>query len=369
VIRCSPVHDEHIRAGARLTEFGGWLMPLQYEGVVAEHWAVRRAAGLFDVSHLGKLVVHGDDAIAFLDSVLPGSVGALEEWTAGYNLVLSEEGGILDDIFVYRRPDSLVVVPNAANTETVLGVLEAAAEGVPGVDIEDARGRWAIFAVQGPRTREMEAWFPPAAAQLPLHAFGDLEVAGVSCQVARTGYTGEHGFELFVGWDDAATVWNALLEGGAAYGLVPAGLGARDTLRLEMGYPLHGQDISPETNPIEARLNWVIDWSKSAFTAREVLSRIRESGPSRRLVGLVARGRGIPRHGHAVLSEGGVVGEVTSGNISPVLAIGIGMAYVPPSLAAPGTTVTVDVRGRALEAEVAKPPFIRSWQRERDGAV
>jgi aminomethyltransferase len=368
VTRHSPVHSEHVRAGARLTEFGGWLMPLQYQGVVAEHWAVRRDAGLFDVSHLGKLVVHGDGAVAFLDSLLPGAVGGLDVWRAGYNLVLNADAGIVDDIFVYRRPDSLVVVPNAANTEAVLGILEEAVEGVRGVRVEDARGRWAIFAVQGPRSRDMEDWFPPGAAGLPLHAFADLEVAGIRCQVARTGYTGEHGFELFVEWAEAAAVWNALLEGGAPYGLVPAGLGARDTLRLEMGYPLHGQDISEDTNPIEARLGWVIDWSKPAFTARDVLARIRGSGPPRRLTGLLARGRGIPRRGHPVRTDGEVVGEVTSGNISPVLGVGIAMAYVPTSLAEPGTVVTVDVRGRPLEAEVTRPPFVRAWQRERDAA-
>jgi aminomethyltransferase len=196
VSRLSPVHDEHVRAGARLTEFGGWLMPLQYQGVLAEHWAVRKAAGLFDVSHLGKLVVRGEGAVALLDSLLPGPVGGLAEWTAGYNLVLNADGGIVDDIFVYRRPDSLVVVPNAANTEAVLALLRSEAdssEGAPAVEVEDARGRWAIFAVQGPRSRDLESWLPSAAAALPMHAFADVEVAGAPCQIARTGYTGEHG--------------------------------------------------------------------------------------------------------------------------------------------------------------------------------
>ena len=348
-------------------------MPLQYQGVVTEHWAVRRAAGLFDVSHLGKLVVRGEGAIALVDSVLPGAVGKLAEWTAGYNLVLSPEGGIVDDIFVYRRPDTLVVVPNAANTEAVAGILRAEAERAVAmgteVAIEDARGRWAIFAVQGPRTRDLESWLPPEAARLPLHGFADLEVAGVPCQVARTGYTGEHGYELFVEWDDAAAVWRSLLEAGAPLGLVPAGLGARDTLRLEMGYPLHGQDISPLTNPLEARLGWVIDWDKPSFTARDRLAAIRATGTSRRLAGFVARGRGIPRHGHPILADGETVGEVTSGNISPVLGAGIGMGYVPTALAAPGTIVAIDVRGRLVEAEVTKPPFIRAWQRERDAAA
>jgi aminomethyltransferase len=371
VSRLSPVHDEHVRAGARLTEFGGWLMPLRYQGVVAEHWAVRRAAGLFDVSHLGKLVVRGEAAVGFLDSLLPGPVGGLAEWTAGYNLVLSSDGGIVDDIFVYRRPDALVVVPNAANTEAVLALLRSEAEKAAdpsAVEVEDARGRWAIFAVQGPRSRDLEPWLPPVAAALPLHAFADVEVAGVACQIARTGYTGEHGYELFVEWDHASTVWRALLEAGAPHGLVPAGLGARDTLRLEMGYPLHGQDISPRTNPVEARLGWVVDWAKPSFTARERLTAIRAEGPARRLAGFVARGRGIPRHGHPILAGGETVGEVTSGNLSPVLGVGIGMGYLPAGLAEPGTVVTVDVRGRALEVEVTKPPFIRAWQRERDAA-
>jgi aminomethyltransferase len=344
-------------------------MPLTYQGVVAEHWAVRQAAGLFDVSHLGKLVVRGEGAIALLDSVLPGPVGRLAEWTAGYNLVLAPDGGIIDDIFVYRRPDSLVVVPNAANTEGVLEILRAEAQRAGGTEVEDARGRWGIFAVQGPRTRDLESWLPPEAAALSLHGFADLEVAGVPCQVARTGYTGERGFELFVEWDDAPTVWRSLLEAGARWGLVPAGLGARDTLRLEMGYPLHGQDISRLTNPLEARLGWVVDWDKPSFTAREHLAAVRAGGPSRRLAGFVARGRGIPRHGHPILADGEKVGEVTSGNISPVLGVGIGMGYLPPALADPGAVVTIDVRGRPLEAQVTKPPFIRAWQRERDAAA
>jgi aminomethyltransferase len=345
-------------------------MPLQYEGVIAEHWAVRRAVGLFDVSHLGKLVVRGDGAVELLDSLLPGSVAGLAEWTAGYNLVLTEGGGIVDDIFVYRRPDCLVVVPNAANTETVLGILRAAAEASGGgVEVEDARGRWAILAVQGPRSRELEDWLPREASRLALHTFADLEVAGLPAQVARTGYTGEHGWELFVEWDDAAAVWQALLEAGRACGIVPAGLGARDTLRLEMGYPLHGHDISVETHPLESRLGWVVDWDKPAFTGRDRLVRIREEGHTRRLVGLVAHGRGIPREGHAIVSGGEEVGKVTSGNFSPVLGVGIALGRVPASLAQPGTTVTVDVRGRALDAEVTTPPFIRAWQQERDAGA
>lgn len=352
--RTSPLLAEHRRLGARLIEFGGWEMPLQYRGVVSEHLAVRERAGVFDVSHLGKLIIEGAKAVEVLDALLPGKVAGLSDWKAGYNLLLTEAGGIVDDVFVYRRPEKLIVVPNAANTETVLEVLRGA-----GAQAIDARERWAIVALQGPASRGIMAGLRADANDLPLHSFFDHEIGGIPAQVARTGYTGEYGFELFVGWDDAPALWRHVLKVGEPHGLVPAGLGARDTLRLEMGYPLHGNDISPDTNPLEAMLGWVIDWNKPSFIGRKSLDRIRTQDPTRKLVGLVAHGREIPRAHYSVFHDDKRVGEVTSGNYSPVLQKGIALAFVAPQAAEPGTMLSVDVRGRALTVEVTKPPFVK----------
>lgn len=351
--RRSPLHEEHVRLGAKLTEFGGWEMPLQYEGVVAEHLAVRNQAGLFDVSHLGKLTVEGASALGPLDFLLPGKVDALAEWRAAYNLVLTEDAGITDDVFVYRRPESFIVVPNAANTDAVLEALQGG-----GVAASDSRERWAILAVQGPASRQIMDALEPEANHLRLHSFGDYSIDGIAAQVARTGYTGEYGFELFVAWHEAPALWRRILGAGESFGLVPTGLGARDTLRLEMGYPLHGHEISGETNPLEAGLDWVIDWTKE-FRERRRLDTIRQEGITRRLVGLIAHGREIPRSHYSVLQDEQRVGEVTSGNFSPTLKKGIALAYVPPRLAEPGTMLFVDVRGKALPVEVAKPPFVK----------
>lgn len=347
----SPLHQEHERLGAKLVDFAGWMMPLHYTGVVTEHLATRNEAALFDVSHLGKLILPAE-TVESLDQLLPGKVVGLGEWQAGYNLVLNERGGIVDDIFVYRRPDSILLVPNAANVSAVKSHLLE--DG--GLATEDARERWAILALQGPQSHEIGERLAPDLSQLKLHEFTDTKIGGAQVQAARTGYTGEFGFEFFVEWDEAPNFWNLLIEAGAK----PAGLGARDTLRLEMGYPLHGHEITEETNPIEASLSWVVDWNKPKFQAREILQAIRDKGPERKLVGLLAHGKGIPRAGYAVLHDGEPVGEVTSGNFSPVLRKGIALAYVPAELAQPGTMLAVEVRGRRAEVEVRKPPFVKS---------
>jgi len=347
----SPLHSEHVRLGAKLTPFGGWEMPLQYAGVLAEHRCVRSEAGLFDVSHLGKVTVDGPGAADFLDRMLPGKVASLGEWRAAYNIVLNEQAGIVDDIFVYRRPEGFIVVPNASNTVAVLDMLASAAG--PGVHVVDSRMEWAIIALSGPRARSIILADMPEVADLKLHRLTEGVFRGTPSLVARTGYTGEVTFEFLVAWDRAKDLWLSLLDAGAT----PTGLGARDTLRLEMGYPLHGHEISESTNPIEAGLEWVIDWTKPFF-ARDVLEKIRDKGVSRRLAGVIGVGREIPRAGQAILESGRQVGELTSGNFSPVLGRGIGMGYVPPELAAPGTMLVVDVRGKMLDVEVTKPPFI-----------
>ena len=352
----SPLEAVHRQAGGRLVDFAGWDMPLQFSGVLAEHEAVRERVGLFDVSHLGKLLVGGPGAGGALEYALTNAVAGLATGRARYNLVLTEGGGIVDDLFLYRRPDGWLVVPNAANTDAVAASIRVAAPA--GTDVIDARERWAILALQGPASRAMAASLMPEALDLPLHAFADLEVGGAAVQVARTGYTGEYGFELFVPSADAPAVWRLLLDAGEPHGIMPVGLGARDTLRLEMGYPLHGHEISPETNPIEAGLDWTIAWSKPDFRGKAAVEAVREAGPTRRLVGLVAGGPGIPRAGHAVVAGGREIGRVTSGNFSPTLRTGIALAYVIPNAAEPGTALDVDVRGKALPVTVTRPPFI-----------
>jgi aminomethyltransferase len=248
------------------------------------------------------------------------------------------------------------VVPNAANAHAVLEAIRSAAG--PDTRVTDARQRWAILALQGPASRQVADSLLPGATDLSLHAFGDFDLRGARLQVARTGYTGEYGFELFVPSEDAPGIWELLLEAGSPHGIVPVGLGARDTLRLEMGYPLHGHEISEETNPIEAGLGWTIDWSKPEFRGREAVDAVRRTGPSRTLAGLVADGPGIPRAGQTVLRDGEPVGTVTSGNFSPTLHKGIALAYVTPGSDKPGLGLEIDVRGKRLPVTVTKPPFV-----------
>jgi aminomethyltransferase len=355
----SPLHERHRALGGRLVDFAGWDMPLQFSGVVAEHTAVRERVGLFDVSHLGKLLVEGAGAIGALEWAVTNGVGSMPEWRARYNLVLTEADGIVDDLFVYRRPDAWLVVPNAANVPAVLEAIRSAAG--PDASVTDARQRWAILALQGPASRQVADSLLPGATDLPLHGFGDFDlklgVRSARVQVARTGYTGEYGFELFVPSEDAPATWELLLDAGEPYGILPVGLGARDTLRLEMGYPLHGHEISVDTNPIEAGLGWTIDWKKD-FRGRAAVEAVRQAGPSRTLAGLAADGPGIPRAGQAVLRDGEQVGTVTSGNFSPTLGKGIALAYVALGAGEPGMRLEIDVRGKRLPVTVTKPPFV-----------
>ena len=357
--RDSPLKAEHLSAGAKLVDFAGWNMPLVYPtGTVAEHTNVREAVGLFDVTHLGKVTVDGSDAEAVLDRLLPGKVAKLRPWRAGYNLVLTPQGGVVDDIFVYKREEGFLVVPNASNTDAVIEFLRSGVRPGENVSVEDARGRWGILALTGPKSREVLFPLLPEAEELKMHDFRPMSLKGMEVIVARTGYTGEVTYEFLPEWDRSPDVWNLLLEAGESLGIKPAGLGARDTLRLEMGYPLHGHELSVDINPVEAGLGWVIDWEKD-FTGKPALQELRASGPARKLVGLLAaQGRGkVPRQGHQVFFEDRPVGEVTSGNFSPTLGAGIALAFVPPEQSEPGTRLEIDIRGKRLPVQVVKPPF------------
>ena len=355
--RRTPLLEEHQRLGARLTDFGGWQMPLQYTGVVAEHTAVRTATGLFDVSHLGKLRVSGAGAEEALQHALTADVGGLEVGRAGYSLVLTEGGGCIDDVFAYRLSnDEWMVVPNASNVEAVADAIRES--GAQPVDEWD---RWAILALQGPDSMEMlESAFPDAAGgDLRLHAFAEIDVGAGRGLVARTGYTGERGVELYVPAEAAVAVFTRFVDLGA----VPAGLGARDTLRLEMGYALYGHEITTEVNPLEAGLGWVLAWD-TPFRGRDALEKVRAEGAARKLFGIRCTDRGVPRQGHAVLRGDDTLGTLTSGNFSPTLGTGIGLALGPRELTPEvGEEAAVEARGRRIAAVIVKPPFIEKGKK------
>jgi aminomethyltransferase len=335
-LRRTPLHERHQAHGARLVPFAGWEMPVQYEGVIPEHRAVRTDCGVFDVSHMGELEVEGPKAHEFLQAMLANDLDRIQPGQAQYTLLTNERGGIVDDLIAYRRrDDSYLLVVNASNVETDHGVLGEA---------RDVSEEWALLAVQGPEALER------LGVEVAPFTFRVDDVLGVRCLVAGTGYTGERGCELGCDPEDAPRLWDAIL----ARGVVPCGLGARDTLRLEVCYPLHGNDISPDRTPIEAGLAWACALDKD-FTGVEVLRRQKEEGPSEKLIAFVMEDKGIPRQGMRVDDDG----EVTSGTLSPSLGAAIGMAYVDASLAEPGTELTIDLRGRPRRARIVKKPFYK----------
>lgn len=341
-----------------MAEFGGWEMPLQYSGVVEEHLAVRERVGLFDVSHLGKLNVHGAGARAFVNQCLTNDLDRIGPGQAQYTLCCDEvSGGVVDDLIAYDAGDDrLLLVPNAANTAEVARRLRASAPA--GVQIEDWHERLAVLAVQGPRSFDvMEKLGLPTDLDYMQHATADYN--GRRVVVCRTGYTGERGFELLPEWSAAADLWGALLTAISSYDGKPCGLGARDTLRTEMGYPLHGQDLSLDISPVQARAGWAVGWGKPEFWGRDALVKERESGARRLLWGLRATDRGIPRPHMTVRRDSDEVGEVTSGTFSPSLKVGIGLALLDRSVQE-GELLTLDVRGRTSSVEVVKPPFVEA---------
>jgi aminomethyltransferase len=359
-LRRSPLHDRHAALGARFAAFAGWEMPLEYAGggVLAEHAAVREAVGVFDLSHLGKVQVTGPGTVEFLNRCLAGDLDRIGPGRAQYTLCCDEAtGGVVDDLIAYRYGDEhVLLVPNAANSAEVARRLAAAAP--PAVRVTDEHDAYAVVAVQGPASeRVLESVGLPADHDYM--CFITTAYGGADVVVCRTGYTGEHGYELVVPTSHAATVWDALFAAGEPYSVRPCGLGARDTLRTEMGYPLHGQDLSLEITPVQARCGWAVGWSKPAFWGHEALRAEREAGPRRRLWGLVATGRGIPRPHMRVLAGDRVVGEVTSGTFSPTRQTGIALALLDTAAELDaGAEVTVDVRGRPLPMRVVTPPFV-----------
>ena len=357
-VKRTPLYDAHVRAGGKMVPFAGWWMPVQYGSIHAEHRAVREAVGIFDVSHMGELVLDGPRALEAVQAVTTNDAAALEVDQEQYSAICREDGGIVDDCVVCRMgPERYMIVVNASNVEKDRSWIEARIPG-DGVTLEDDSEATALLAVQGPRAIDVVA---PLAdvdlADLRFYWKRDGRIAGVPATISRTGYTGEDGFELYVPADRAAEVWDALLVAGGPAGIRPCGLGARDTLRLEMKYALYGNDIDEGTNPYEAGLGWIVKLDKGPFVGSEALARVKAEGPARRLVGFRTVERGIPRPHHPVLVDGEAVSEVRSGTMSPTLGYGIGTAYLPRASAKAGTPIAIDVRGTRVAAEVAKTPF------------
>ncbi len=361
-LRRTPLHDRHRALGAKLVPFAGYEMPVQYPaGITAEHKAVRERCGVFDVSHMGEFVVRGPQATEFVNHVTTNDVAKLAVGQAHYSTLCNERGTIEDDCLVYRHADHLVVVVNASNRDKDLAhVLRY--KGAYDCTVEDASDDIALLAVQGPEAEEVLR--PLTATDLSAikyYWFAEGEVAGVPCTVSRTGYTGEDGFELYCPADRAGELWDALLATGR---VTPCGLGARDTLRLEMGMALYGNDIDDTTNPLEANLAWVVKMAKGDFVGRAALEAFKAAGVTRRLVGFTVAERAIPRHGMPVLVAGAPSGEVCSGTMSPSTGVPIGLCYVPAASAADGSAIEIDVRGRRVPAAVTKPPFYKNASRK-----
>ena len=351
------LHGSHLLLGAKMGPFGGWDMPIEYTaGTVAEHTAVRNAVGLFDVSHMGKVRILGAGAYDFANSVFANDIDRIQPGQAQYSMLCNEAGGIIDDLIVYLvSKDEIRFIPNAGNASTVVAHLEKLAPA--GITIENNHLTQGIIAVQGPKSAELLAAIGFTTDHEYME-FVDAQWNEFAVSICRTGYTGEHGYELVIENSGLVPLWNELLSAGAQFGILPCGLGARDTLRTEMGYVLHGQDINTEISPVQARTGWAVGWNKPSFSGRDALLAEKTAGATRLAGGLLAVGKGIPRsHMSVKNSAGETVGETTSGTFSPTLQKGIALALLAPSVSI-GDTLFVDVRGRDLEVVVTKPPFV-----------
>lgn len=357
--------DRHRALGGRLVPFAGWLLPIQYQGIVAEHHAVRERAGLFDVSHMGELRVQGPGASAFVNGLVANDLDRVEPGQAMYACACSEQGTILDDLIVYKRsPEDTLIVCNASNHDKMASHFARAAVQHPQLELRDESAETALFALQGPRALAIldraGCSLAPTAEHLGSFRFADATVAGHPVTIARTGYTGEDGVELFTPVESAGPLWDKLLEVGRDDGLVPVGLGARDTLRLEARLSLYGNEIDETTNPLEAGLGWSVKLDKPEFVGRRALLEVKERGLTRKLVGFEVLGRGVARQGYPLLSvDGRTVGICTSGGPSPTLGKNIGLGYLPVELSDVGTAFRVDCRGKIVDAVVVKTPFYK----------
>lgn len=362
IVKRTALYDTHIALGARMVEFGGWEMPVQYSGILDEHHTVRTAAGLFDIDHMGQVEVQGPDALAYLQHLATNDIGAMQVSQAAYGLFCYADGGVVDDIFTYRLTSRYFLAVNASNTGKDFAWMQAHT-GDYDVQVSDLSDESCMLALQGPKAAAILQKLTAASlADLPNHRCLVESVAGVTTLIGRTGYTGEDGFELFFPVQNAKKMWNALMDSGAPLGLKPCGLGARDSLRFEAKMPLYGQEIAADITPLEAGLGWAVALDaagKEKMIGRDALLKLKLEGLKRRLVGFEMIERGIARHGYEIASAGAVVGHVTTGMFSPTLQKNIGLGYVPPELAKRGTEFDVIVRGRPLKAVVVPTPFYK----------
>ena len=353
----TPLYAAHRRARAKMVEFAGWEMPVQYTGVIEEHRAVRSRAGLFDVSHMGEIEIQGPDSVEFCQRISANDVSRMKVFQAQYNLLLNDQGGVVDDVIFYRlEPNHFLICVNASNSDKDFAWIEAHAAGQ--VEIKNESAQYAQLALQGPLAEKILQPLTPFDLEgIKSFHFGFADVSSVRCLVARTGYTGEEGFELYCRAGDAERLWTALLASGAPEGLVPVGLGARDTLRLEKAYPLYGHELDDTTTPLEAGLEWVTKFSKPSFIGREVLVRQKETGVKRKLVGMELTEPGIARSEYPLFKNAKPVGRVTSGTQSPTLGRAIALGYVFAKEAEVDNTVEVEIRGRKIRAKIVSLPF------------
>ncbi len=359
-LKRTPLYSAHVELGGKMVPFAGFSMPVQYpSGITAEHQAVREACGLFDVSHMGEFIVTGPEALELVQRISVNDAARVEVGQAQYSAMCLENGCVIDDLIIYRFDDRFMLVVNAANLHKDWEWVSKHAADFD-VELEDASERIALLALQGPSARE--ALRPLASLdvdEVAYYRFKEGQVCGRDAVISGTGYTGEDGFELYVAAEDAPTIWAELLRAGADDGLVPAGLGARDSLRLEVGYALYGNDIDDQHTTLESGLGWITKIDKGDFVGRDALAAQKEEGVRRKLVGLRVEGRGFPRPGYAIVSEGQEVGSVTSGTVSPTLGVGVALGYVPTDLAKSGTQLQIDARGRHVDAVVERPPFYK----------
>jgi aminomethyltransferase len=356
----TPLYDEHVRRGAKMIPFGDWLMPVQYSSIIDEHQAVRNNVGVFDISHMGQLLAAGANAAGWLNRMLTNNIEKLDVGTGHYTFLLNESGGIIDDLIVYRtRPNEFLLVVNASRVDEDFAWLQSHVGAA--VDLQNRSADYGGVAIQGPRVVDLLQSMLGSGAEIPArNQIREFDFGGIPLTIARTGYTGEDGVEVFFPAQQAAQVWNAILDKGAPLNIRPCGLGARDTLRLEMCYPLNGSDLAPERNPIEAGLGFFVDLNKPEFTGREQLQRAKNEGTAQKLVAFKMKSRGAPPRPHyGVYVNGERVGEVTSGTLSPSLNIGIGMAYVAAANAKVGTELEIEVRGQKFPAVIEKKPLYK----------
>lgn len=369
-LRKTPLSHAHHGLNARMVDFSGWSMPVQYTSILEEHKAVREKAGIFDISHMGELEIKGAGARDFLSYLVPSDISKLEEGNILYSALLNDRGGIIDDLLIYMiSPTRYFICVNASNTRKDFEWISGQAVGFTDVEVTDLSRDYGMLSIQGPNAESLMGLFVPyPLAKLGYYQFVTTTIDETNILLSRTGYTGEDGFEIYVRWRDTPLIWERIMSRGKSFGLKPIGLGARDTLRLEMRYPLHGHDINEDTTPYEAGLGWIVKLDKGDFLGKEALVRQKEEGVKRKLVGIQIVDKGIPREGYPIMKHGQKVGVVTSGTLSPTLNKGIALGYVPSELSQVGVTLGVDIRGKDTEAVVVKTPFVSPKVRKQKAA-